>query len=424
MEIYVVKYGDSIESIANRYGLSIERLISDNGLINPHSLVLGQTLIILKPKKTYTIRPGDTLEGIAERNGISLMQLIRNNPFLYDREYLSPGESLVIEYDTMKDIEVNGYSSSFISQDTLNRALPYLTYISIYNYQFKSNSRIESFGDDTEIIRDAKRYSTIPLLMISALSPIGEVDITYLYEVLLDNDLNNALINEVLDLVRSKGYMGVNLLISLITDYNQHLYLNVIQKLSDVLKKEGYIFMVTISPDYSFSEKLDYYSISLLVDRIIFLQNIWLKKNQPPAPISNISIIKPFIENVINEVSPEFVSLGKPLIGYDWIVPFIEGSVANLMSLNSTILVADEQDAVILFDEESQTPYFEYTLPSIGSSDNHKVWFVDARSINALDKVVIEHDLKGTGIWNITSYNQQLFSMTNATYNIIKLSIQ
>src|SRR5699024_6323286 len=101
------------------------------GLINPHSLVVGQTLVILKPKETYTILPGDTLEAIVENSGISLMQLIRNNPFLYDREFIYPGERLVIKYDTIKDIEFNGYSSSHISQDTLNRALPYLTYISI-----------------------------------------------------------------------------------------------------------------------------------------------------------------------------------------------------------------------------------------------------------------------------------------------------
>lgn len=422
MEIYVVKYGDSIEAIAHKYGITVERLITDNGLINPHSLVIGQALVILKPQKTYTVLPGDTLESIAEKNGISLMELIRNNPFLFDREYIFSGESLVIEYDTIKDIEVNGYSSAYISQDILYRALPYLTYVSIYNYQFKNNSRIINFGDDTEIIREAKKYSTIPLLMISALSPIGEIDVSYLYKILLDNELNDGLINEILNLVRSKGYMGVNLLISLFTKYNQDLYLKIFQKLSVALRNENYIFMITISPDY-FQEDLDYYSISLLADRIIFLQNIWLKQILPPAPISNISLIKPFIERVISEISSEYVSLGKPLVAYDWIIPFEEGSIANIMSLNSTMIMADEQDALILFDEESQTPFFEYTLPSIGTIDNHKVWFVDARSIKALDELVIEYDLIGTGIWNITSYNQQLFSMTNTTYNIVKKSI-
>lgn len=423
MEIYVVKYGDNIESIANKYGITVERLITDNGLINPQSLVIGQALVILKPQKTYTIIPGDTLESIAMANNISLMQLIRNNPFLYDREYIYPGERLVIQYNTIKDIEVNGYSSSYISKDALYRALPYLTYISICNYQFKSDSHIISFGDDTEIIKEAKVYSTIPLLMISAISPIGEIDVTYLYEILLDNEVNDTIIDEILNLVRSKGYMGVNLLVSLFTYYNQHLYLNIFQKLSVALRNENYIFMITISPDYNLQKEYDFYSISLLVDRIIFLQNIWLKQHLPPAPISNISLIKPFIDNVLSEVSSEYLSLGKPLIGYDWVIPFKDNTTANLMSLNSTILMADEKNAIIHFDEESQTPFFEYTQPFLGTSNNHKVWFIDARSIKALDKVIIEHNLIGTGVWNITSYNQQLFSITNATYNIVKKTI-
>jgi spore germination protein len=57
-------------------------------------------------------------------------------------------------------------------------------------------------------------------------------------------------------------------------------------------------------------------------------------------------------------------------------------------------------------------------------AENHIVWFTDARSIKALDEVVIEYDLVGTGLWQLTSYNQQLFSITNAVFNIIKLPIQ
>jgi len=420
MEIYIVQPGDNIVSIADRFGISVERLISDNGLVNPYSLVVGQALVILYPKSTYTVQEGDTLSAIAENNGISLMQLLRSNPFLYDRENIIPGETLVINYNTVKDIETNGYSNVFAIQDILSRALPYLTYISVNNYRFGANS-ILSYGDDTNIIRMAKQYSTIPLFMISALSPTGELEVEHVYRMLLDNELLDRLINEALEILRTKEYMGVNLLVSNITNYNQSLYINVFRKASEAIRNNGYIFMVTISPNYSQPEDLDYQSISQYVDRIIFLQNIWTLQTQPPAPISNISLIRPFIANVTNLISPKFITLGKPLIGYDWVVPFRSGSRANLMSLNSTILLAFEKNAVIKFDEVSQTPYFEYVGTVEAAADQHTVWFVDGRSIAALDEVVIEYDLIGTGIWNVSNYNQQLFSITNATFNIIKL---
>ena len=218
MEIYVIQEGDSIESISKKYRISVERLISDNGLINPYALVVGQTLVILYPKTTYTVQQGDTLASIAESNRITLMQLIRNNPLLYEREYIYPGETLVMEFNTIKDVQVNGYTNAFISQDILMRVLPYLTYISVYNYQISDNDgpRIITLGDDTHAIRMAKQYSTIPLLMISALSPTGDINIENVYKLLLDINLQDELINEIIQILKSKEFLGVNLLIILL----------------------------------------------------------------------------------------------------------------------------------------------------------------------------------------------------------------
>jgi spore germination protein len=371
------------------------------------------------------VKQGDTLGTIADSNGISVMQLIRNNPLLYDREYIYPDETLVIAFNTVRDVQVNGYTNAYLNQDVLTRSLPYLTYLSVYNYQIaqQNGSRIISYGDDTQIIQMAKQYSTIPLLMMSALSITGDINVEYVYRLLLDTKLQDELNNELLQILRSKEYLGVNLLVSYISDYNQSLYLNFFAKLSKLLKNDGYIFIITVSPDYSVQENIDYHSISLFVDQIIFLQNIWTKKKQPPAPVSNISLIIPYIKNVISQISPEYVSLGKPLIGFDWLLPFNPGLAAVLMSLNSTIVLAHERSAVIQFDIESQTPYFDYVKTDGGIADRHKVWFLDARIIKALNDVVIENGLVSTGIWNITSYNQQVFTITNATFNIIKLLV-
>ena len=429
MEIYVVQPADTINIIADKYGVSVHKLVSDNGLINPNALVLGQALVILNPQNTYIVEPGDTLASIAASSNISVLQLIRNNPFLFERSYIYPGESLVINYNTAKDIQVNGFTYVFLNRDILLRALPYLTYLSIYNYRIIEHANIVEYGDDSDIIQIAKEYNTIPLLMISAFSPTGELDVEGIYELLLSNAQHEKMMNEILQLVRQKEYSGVNLLIGNLTEYNQILYLNVIAKFSEALRNEGYIFMITLSMDYSKNtgdsyayEKIDYHSISLLVDRMIFMQNIWGMREQPPAPVSNISEIKSFIASVTGKVSPEYISIGKPLIGYDWMVPFHPASsVARSMSLNSTLVLAYDQGAIIHLDEESQTPYFNYIRTNNGAPENHIVWFIDARSIRAIDDVIIDYDLIGTGLWNISSYNQLVFSIINATFNIIKL---
>ena len=427
MDIYIVQEGDTLNSIADKFGMPVERLIIDNGLLSSSFLVIGQALVILYPQTTYMVKPGDTLGSIADSNGISIWQLLRNNPFLYDREFIYPGEVLVINYNTFRDIQMNGYTYEFINRDTLKRTLPYLTYLSIFNYRIVGNASITVYGDDTEIISIAKDYHTIPLLMISAFSPTGELDLNVVYDLLLDEEKQDLLVNEMLQIVSAKGFSGINTLISNVTEANQGLYLHVFTKLSKALRNEGYLLMITIRPNLKESdqaagyEKIDYQSFADISDRIIFLKDVWGLMNEPPSPVSDISLIKPFVEYVTTKISSELISIGIPIIGYDWELPYIP-HISNVysMSLISALTLAYEQEAVIQFDEESQTPFFNYVRSIVGAPEKHIVWFVDVRSIRAIDDIIIEEDLIGSGIWNITNYYQQMWSIINATFDIVK----
>ncbi len=82
MVIHVVQSGETIQSIADYYQVSAERLIIENAIINPNDLVIGQTIVILFPTLTYTVQSGDTLLRIADNFGVSIMHLLRNNPYL------------------------------------------------------------------------------------------------------------------------------------------------------------------------------------------------------------------------------------------------------------------------------------------------------------------------------------------------------
>ncbi|MDF2590306.1 MAG: LysM domain, partial [Anaerocolumna sp.] len=47
MILHVVQPGDDINNIADRYGISVTKLIDDNGISNPFDLVLGQVILIV-----------------------------------------------------------------------------------------------------------------------------------------------------------------------------------------------------------------------------------------------------------------------------------------------------------------------------------------------------------------------------------------
>lgn len=46
MNIHVVQPGDNLNSIASQYNISVNRIIQDNGLENPNTLVVGQSIVI------------------------------------------------------------------------------------------------------------------------------------------------------------------------------------------------------------------------------------------------------------------------------------------------------------------------------------------------------------------------------------------
>jgi len=56
-ETYTVQEGDIPETIAARYGISAEELMAANGITDPASLQIGQTLIIPTPHPTATPAP-------------------------------------------------------------------------------------------------------------------------------------------------------------------------------------------------------------------------------------------------------------------------------------------------------------------------------------------------------------------------------
>ena len=210
MEIYVVQQGDNIYSIAEKNGVTVDKLVHDNGLVYPYNLVVVQALVIAIPKQTHTIQQGDTLLGIAEAYQVSVMQLLRNNPFLFEREYIYPGETIVISYNTRGSITTNGFAYPFIKEDALLKILPNLTYISILNYTATETGDIIVAEDDSEIIKKSKEYSVIPLLVLTTLSLQGKPNFVVASSILLNEEYQEKLINNAIKLMKDKGYYGVN----------------------------------------------------------------------------------------------------------------------------------------------------------------------------------------------------------------------
>jgi len=113
-KIHRIASGDSLSTIARRYGTTVSRLMSLNGMRN-HKIRAGKTLILPgslaagsgvasqssvtasagNGQAEYVIRPGDSLWSIARRFNVTQKQLIAWNG-ISPKRYIQPGQKLKV----------------------------------------------------------------------------------------------------------------------------------------------------------------------------------------------------------------------------------------------------------------------------------------------------------------------------------------
>lgn len=105
---HVVQPGENVFRIAQRYGTTVQALVEINGLHNAAQIVAGQELIIpgsatapsvaYQPQHastTHTVQPGETLFSIAHRYGVQRWTLIQVNN-IANPALIVPGQTLTI----------------------------------------------------------------------------------------------------------------------------------------------------------------------------------------------------------------------------------------------------------------------------------------------------------------------------------------
>jgi spore coat assembly protein SafA len=102
---YTVQPGDSMFSIAQRFGVSLNALIAANPQIpNPNLIFPGQIVCVPRTTPTqcppgtfsYTVQPGDSMFTIAQRFGVSLNALIAANPQIPNPNLIFPGQIVCV----------------------------------------------------------------------------------------------------------------------------------------------------------------------------------------------------------------------------------------------------------------------------------------------------------------------------------------
>lgn len=425
MIIHVVRQGESLYSISRLYGVSANKISSDNELTNPEQLVVGQTLVIIGGARKHTVAPGQSIYSIARLYGLSVNDLLAANPQIPDSNRINVGQVINIPAGPGKlgTIEVNGYTFPNINMEVLRKTLPHLTYLSIFSHEVNPDGTIRPIND-APLIQAARAAKVAPLMVITNLEAGGGFSSDVASSILRNNTVQDRLLDNVIQNLRTKNYYGLDIDFEYIYPEDRENYNNFLRKTVARLKPLGYTVTTALAPKTSATQKgllyeaHDYPVHGALATHVILMTYEWGYTYGPPLAVAPINEVKKVLNYAVTAIPRQKILMGVPNYGYDWTLPYVEGTAAKTLSNPGAVDLARREGAVIRYDEESQAPFFNYY------DDNrkqHVVWFEDARSINAKLRVADQYNLGGVSYWTIGRYFPQAWLVQDALFNIRKV---
>ena len=236
MEIYVVKEGDTVDSIADSYGISASSIIFNNQLIYPYALAIGQALL------------------------------------------LSAGTSSIPSYPAY----INGYAYPFIRQDVLDDTLPFLTTLSVFSYGFTTEGELVPPAiDDNFMIRSAQAANVRPFLTLTPFGPDGNFN-NHLITTLVNNEeVISTLLDNLLSTLSEKGFQGVDIDFEYILAEDRIPFANFVADTRNFLAPYGYHVSVALVPKTSDNQQgllyagKDYRLLGEAADSVLLMTYEW-----------------------------------------------------------------------------------------------------------------------------------------------------
>ena len=376
MEIYVVKSGDTVDSIAESFGIPVSFVIYNNQLVYPYPLAVGQALL------------------------------------------LSSGESSEPTYPAW----VNGYAYPFIQRDVLNETLPFLSSLSVFSYGFTTDGElIPPTLDDSFMIDAALMEGVRPVLTLTPLGPDGNFNNALITAVVNDQAAKDNLLYNLLATVQAKNFGGVDIDFEYIRPEDRIPFADFVADVRNLLSPYGYHVSVALAPKTSDTqagllyEGKDYRLLGEAADSVLLMTYEWGYTYGPPMAVAPLNKVRQVVEYAITRITSSKIDLGIPNYGYDWTLPFVQGmSRATTVSNQEAVRIAIEAGVPIQFDEVAMSPFFQYEK----DGQLHEVWFEDVRSYQAKFSLLPEYNLRGMGYWQIMRFFRPNWLLLADTFQI------
>lgn len=427
MQIHVVQPGQTLYGIAQAYEVSTDTITEANQLSAPGSLVAGQALVIPIAGQYYWVQPGDSYYSIAKRFGLKASELAEVNGLTLNqplqvglRLYLPPGPRRQAEVNAY--VEPRGESVSQPLQNAAREAAPEVTYLAPFSFRIKRDGTLVPPPLDGLASIAAEHQVTLMMVVTNLedaqfSSELGRI-------ILNDQEVQDRLLENIIAEAKRLNFRDIHFDLEFLRPEDREAYNTFLRKAAEVIHKEGFLLSTALAPKTSASQvgawytAHDYKVHGEVADFVIIMTYEWGYSGGPAMPVSPIGPVRQVLTYAASEMPASKIMMGQNLYGYDWTLPFVAGGqYAKALSPQAAIDLARNRNTAILYDYKAQAPHFNYTDDE---GRQHKVWFEDARSIQAKFDLIKELGLRGISYWKLGLPFPQNWLLLEDNFKVVK----
>ena len=269
----------------------------------------------------------------------------------------------------------------------LDHYLPVLTGIIPFWYQIDSNGTLVG-STYPAVLKLAQQHHlwTFALVQNMAGQPV--------FGPLLNSpQARMRAVNNMLTLVESNGYNGVNLDWEGIGPQERRQFSTFVQELANTFHRHGYYVTLSVpaetanQPNNSWTGAYDFKSLGKAADLMMIMAYDQHYADGSPGPIASPAWVKQVLDYTISAIPPSKVILGIPGYGYDW-------------SANGPAAALTYYQAESLANQYGASPTANHFIYMQGGQ-LHSVWFENTDSLLSKMDLVSGYELRGVALWRL-----------------------